>query len=55
MYIEIVFFPTDILLSLIIVKEPEGVAQMCSVKQLFLEISQNSQDKIFAKDLKTLF
>ena len=55
MYIEIVFFPADILLSLIIVKEPEGVAQMCSVKQLFLEISQNSQDKIFAKDLKTLF
>ena len=29
---EKVSFPTDILPSLIIVKEPEGVAQMCSVK-----------------------
>ena len=43
-YIEIVFFPTDILPSLTIVKEPEGVAQISSVKKLFLEISQNSQE-----------
>ena len=40
-YIEIVSFPTDILPSLIIVKEPEAVAQTCSVKKLFLEIYQN--------------
>ena len=32
--------------SLIIVKKPEGVAQTCSVKKLFLEISQNSQENI---------
>ena len=32
-----VSFLSDILLSLIIVKEPEGVAQMSSVKKLFLE------------------
>ena len=43
-YVEIVSFPTDILPSLIIVKEPEWVAQTCSVKKLFLEISQNSQE-----------
>ena len=48
-YVEIVSFPTDILSSLIIVKEPEGVAQTCSVKQLFLEISQNSQERTFAR------
>ena len=44
-YIEIVSFPTDILPSLIIAKKPEGVAQTCSLKKLFLEISQNSQEK----------
>ena len=40
-YIEIVCFPADILPSLIIVKEPEGIAQICSVKKFFSEISQN--------------
>ena len=34
-----------------IVKEPEGVAQMCSVKQFFLEISQNSQENTCARAL----
>ena len=43
-YIEIVSFPTDILLSLLIVKKPERLAQTCFVKQFFLEISQNSQE-----------
>ena len=43
------FFPTDILPSLIIVKEPEGVAQTCSIKNLFLEISQNSQENTCAR------
>ena len=33
-----------ILPSFIIVKEPAGVAQTCSVKKLFLEVSQNSQE-----------
>ena len=36
-YIEIVSFPTDILPSLVIVKEPEGVAQACSAKKLILK------------------
>ena len=40
-YQEIVSFATDILPPLIIVKEPEAVAQTCSVKKVFLEISQN--------------
>ena len=40
-YIEIVSFATDILPSLIIVKKPEAVAHRCSVKKVFLEISQN--------------
>ena len=44
---EIVSFATDILLSLVIVKEPEAVAQRCSVKKVFLEISQNSQENTF--------
>ena len=35
-YIEIVSFRTDTLPSLIIVNEPQGVAQTCSVKRLFL-------------------
>ena len=43
-YLEIVSFATDILPSLIILKEPEAVAQMCSIKKMFLEISQNSQE-----------
>ena len=42
--IEMVSFPADIMPSLIIVKESEGVAQTCSVKKLFIEISQNSQE-----------
>ena len=42
-YIEIVSFPTDVLPSLIIVKEPEGVSQ------LFLEIYQNSQENTCAR------
>ena len=37
-YLEILSFSTNILPSLITVKEPEGVAQTCSVKNLFLEI-----------------
>ena len=48
-YIEIISFPTNILPSLIIVKEPEGVAQACSVKMLFLEIFQNSQENACAR------
>ena len=44
---EIVSFATDILLSLVIVKEPEAVAQRCSVKKVFLEISQNSKENTF--------
>ena len=47
--IEIVSFPKDILPSLIIVKEPEGVAQTCSVKKVFLEMSQNSQKNTCAR------
>ena len=47
-----VSFPSDILPSLIIVKEPEGVAQMSSVKRLFLKISQNSQENTCLKKLK---
>ena len=38
-----------ILPSLIIGKEPAGVAQTCSVKRLFLEISQNSQENTCAR------
>ena len=34
-----VSFATDILPSLIIVKEPEAVTQTCSEKKIFLEIS----------------
>ena len=49
MMTRIVSFSTDILLSLIIVKEPEGVDQTCSVKQFFLEISQNSQENTCAR------
>ena len=41
--------PKDILPFLIILKEPEGVAQVCSVKTLFLEISQNSQENTCAR------
>ena len=44
-----VSFPADIMPFLIIVKEPEGVAQTCSVKKLFLEISQNSQENTCAR------
>ena len=44
---EIVSSATDILLSLVIVKEPEAVTQRCSVKKVFLEISQNSQENTF--------
>ena len=35
--------------SLINVKEPEGAAQTCSVKKLFLEISENSQENTCAR------
>ena len=48
-YIETISFPTDILPSLIIVKEPERVAQTCSVEKLFLEIFQNSQENTCAR------
>ena len=48
-YQEIVSFATDILPSLIIVKEPEAVAQTCSVKKVFLEISQNWQESTCAR------
>ena len=48
-YIETVSFATNILPSLIIVKEPEAVAQMCCVKKMFLEISQNSQENTCAR------
>ena len=48
-YQEIVSFATDILPSLIIVKEPEAVAQTCSVKKLFLEIYQNWQESTCAR------
>ena len=42
-------FPADIFPSLIIVNEPEAVAQTCSVKKVFLEISQNSQENTCVK------
>ena len=48
-YLEILSFSTDILPSLITVKEPEGIAQACSVKKLFLEISQNSHENTCAR------
>ena len=51
-YTEIVSFATDILPSLIIVKEPEAVAQTCSVKKMFLEISQNSQENTWPDSIK---
>ena len=38
-----------ILPSLITVKEPPGVARTCSVKKLFLEMSQDSQEKTCAR------
>ena len=51
-YTEIVSFATDILPSLIIVKQSEAVAQTCSVKKMFLEISQNSQENTWPDSIK---
>ena len=48
-YIEIDSFPTDILPSLFTVKEPQGIAQTCFVKKLFLEISPNTQENTCAR------
>ena len=36
-------------------RAPEAVVQRCSVKKVFLEISQNSQENAYARDSFSVF
>ena len=43
------FFPGKVLYSSVLKQRTEAVAQRCSLKKVFLEISQNSQENTCAR------
>ena len=45
------FFPGKVLYLSVLKQRAEAVAQKCSVKKVFLQISQNSQENICAGSL----